>query len=105
MDKPLHEQFPHYYKDVRHLDYIDVYRVCDLWDVNSQPVAHAIKKLLAAGKRGAKDREKDLREAMNSIQRELEMIQEDARPIPVHATSPERLWDQAAKRVGADEQC
>lgn len=26
----LRDQYPHYYKDVRHIDYIDVYRVLDL---------------------------------------------------------------------------
>lgn len=41
----------------------------------SNPIGHAIKKLLCAGARGSKDREKDLNEAVASIQRALELEQ------------------------------
>lgn len=63
-----------YRKDVRHLDWIDLYVLADLYDVDSHPVFHAIKKLLCAGKRGAKDYEQDLMEAIESIERELQMM-------------------------------
>lgn len=75
--KTLAEQYPHYHKDVHHLKSIDVYRVLLLWDVTDPCLQHAIKKLLAAGQRGAKDVRKDVREAMVSCQRFLEMRVED----------------------------
>lgn len=76
-DKRKHS---HYYKDVRHLDYIDIYRFCDLFLENdpSGALHHAIKKLAAAGRRGAgKDEVKDLKEAVDTINRKIEMLEED----------------------------
>lgn len=70
----------HYYKDVRHLDYIDIYRFCDLFIENdpSGALHHAIKKLAACGRRGAgKDELKDLKEAADTINRKIEMLEED----------------------------
>lgn len=67
----------HYKKDVKHLDTLDVYRVLDLWCVTNPAIQHAVKKLLNAGQRGAKDYERDLREAVDSINRALQMIAED----------------------------
>lgn len=67
----------HYHKDVSKLKSVDVYRVLVLFDVRSHAVGHAIKKLLCAGKRGAKDYRQDLIEAKASIERELAMIDEE----------------------------
>ena len=68
----------HYFKDVSHLKDIDVYRVLKLFNVTDPCVQHAVKKLLLAGGRGAgKDIERDLREAVDSINRALQMIAED----------------------------
>lgn len=55
---------------------IDVYRVLAAFEVDSHPVAHAIKKLLAPGMRHAKTREQDLREAIASIEAELLMMEQ-----------------------------
>lgn len=52
---------------------LDIYSICELYGVRSHAIGHAVKKLLAAGKRGAKSYEQDLKEAILSIQRELEM--------------------------------
>lgn len=71
------EKYPHYYKDVRHLDYIDVYRVLDLFEVTDGAIAHAIKKLLVAGGRGNKDAAKDIQEAIDSLIRKQKMVEED----------------------------
>jgi len=69
---------PHYFKNVSHLKVIDVYRVLKLFNVTDPCVQHAVKKLLVAGGRGAgKDIERDLREAVDSINRALQMIAED----------------------------
>lgn len=68
----------HYFKDVSHLKDIDVYRVLKLFNVTDPCVQHAVKKLLVAGGRCAgKDIERDLREAVDSINRALQMIAED----------------------------
>lgn len=70
----------HYFKPVAHLQEIDVYRICDLYcDDRSGATQHAIKKLLLPGERGAgKSREKDYQEAIDTLQRKLAMLREDA---------------------------
>lgn len=70
-------QHNHYFKDVSGLREIDVYRVLSLYNVTHPCIQHAIKKLLCAGIRGAKDQQKDWHEAVVSIQRALEMADED----------------------------
>jgi len=67
----------HYKKDVSHLKMIDVYRVCDLFGVTDQAIGHAVKKLLCSGIRGSKDMEQDIHEAVDSLNRKLEMMEED----------------------------
>lgn len=76
---PADKKHSHYFKDVSDLDEIDVYRVCDMFEIsdNSGAVQHAIKKLLCAGKRGAKGYRKDLQEALDTIKRKLDMMAED----------------------------
>lgn len=69
--------YPHYHKDVSHLQTVDVYRVLELFGVTEHTIGHAIKKLLCAGVRGAKDREKDVREAVDTLNRHLQMKAED----------------------------
>jgi hypothetical protein len=51
---------------------VDLYDIAEAYGVESHRLFHAIKKLMLAGKRGHKDRETDLREAIVSIQSELE---------------------------------
>jgi hypothetical protein len=48
---------------------IDVYDVLDAFDVANPATAHALKKLLCTGSRGAKDWETDLQEAIDSLER------------------------------------
>ena len=48
---------------------IDVYDVLDAFNVSNPATAHAIKKLLCTGSRGAKDWETDLQEAIDSLER------------------------------------
>ena len=60
----------HYFKDVRHLEFIDVYRVLDLFEQHDPAIQHAIKKLLVPGQRGAgKTRAQDVKEAIDSLKR------------------------------------
>ena len=67
----------HYFKNVAHLECIDVYRVLELFGVTDPCLQHAVKKLLCAGIRGVKDQGKDIQEAIDALQRALEMRQED----------------------------
>lgn len=78
---------PHYHKDVRHLQTIDVYRVLALFNVTDPCIQHAVKKLLVAGGRGAgKDLGKDVQEAIDSLQRFQEMRVEDNEAERIAAT-------------------
>ncbi len=67
----------HYFKNVAHLECIDVYRVLELFGVTDPCLQHAIKKLLCAGVRGVKDQSKDIQEAIDALNRSLEMRRED----------------------------
>ena len=75
----------HYHKSVAHLDSIDVYRVCELWNVQDSSGAkqHALKKILVAGQRGAKDEMKDLQEAVDTLTRLIEMKKEDETSVVI----------------------
>lgn len=71
----------HYFKDVSYLTEVDVYRVCQMFGIedSSGAIQHAVKKLLLPGQRGAgKDRRKDIQEAVDTLTRKLEMMDEDA---------------------------
>lgn len=72
----------HYFKDVSKLESIDVYRVLSLFAVTDPCVQHAVKKLLCAGERGAKDQAKDIGEAIDSLRRWQDMRAEDNDTLP-----------------------
>lgn len=55
---------------------IDVYRVLNAFPTSSPEIDHSVKKLLAAGKRGAKDELQDLREAIQSIEARINYLLE-----------------------------
>ncbi len=57
---------------------IDVYRILQLFDVTDPCLQHALKKVLAAGKRGAKDAGKDVQEAIDTLLRWQEMRAEES---------------------------
>lgn len=88
-EQHLLQSYPAYYKDVRHLNIIDVYRVLDLFDVTDHPAGHAAKKLLLCGVRtGGKPTRKELTEARDTIDRQLHMLEEDALARPLPALAP-----------------
>ena len=66
----------HYYKDVSKLKAVDVYMVCKLFGVNDAAISHAVKKLLCSGQRGYKDAKKDIQEAIDTLQRYIEIEDE-----------------------------
>ncbi|RLA59360.1 MAG: hypothetical protein DRQ89_14160 [Epsilonproteobacteria bacterium] len=64
----------HYFKDVTRFDYVDVYRVLELFNVTNPCLQHAVKKLLVAGGRGAgKNINQDIQEAIDTLVRWKEM--------------------------------
>lgn len=67
----------HYFKSVAGLTEIDVYRVLELFEVTDGAIAHAVKKLLVAGKRGHKDAYRDVQEASDTLQRWFQMRNQD----------------------------
>lgn len=69
--------YSHYKKDVSHLKIIDVYRILKLFNVTDPCEQHAVIKILCAGVRGDKSREEDIREAIDLLNRSLQMIAED----------------------------
>lgn len=57
----------------------DVYDVIHAFGVTNAGDQHAIKKILAAGQRGYKDGNQDRREAIQSLQRAIELeVQHEA---------------------------
>lgn len=72
-------EYGHYFKDVSHLMQLDIYRVLDLFGVTDPCIGHAIKKLLVAGGRGAKDVAMDVKEAADSLERWAVMQEENRR--------------------------
>lgn len=54
---------------------VDIYDVLEAWDITCPSMAHAIKKLLMAGKRGSKDFNTDCNEAMNSVSESMKLQQ------------------------------
>jgi hypothetical protein len=66
---------------------VDLYDILNAWPV-SAALQHAVKKLLMPGSRGHKDREKDLREAIYSIERELQAMAATPDDPPPALNSP-----------------
>ena len=56
-----------------HAIYADVYDVLTAFEVVNPAMAHAVKKMLAPGQRGAKGTIQDMREAVESIERAIEL--------------------------------
>lgn len=55
---------------------VDVYWVLNAWGVQCHATGHAIKKLLNAGQRGVKPTRQDLNEAIDSIKRAIELLED-----------------------------
>jgi len=73
---PEPRKHSHYHKDVSKLDTVDVYQVCELFNVDdpSGATQHALKKLLCLGRRGVKDNLQDLIEARDTLDRRIKML-------------------------------
>ena len=69
-------RYPKYYKDVSHLNEIDVYGVHHVFAIEdpSGCIQHASKKLLLSGVRtGGKSKYQDIKEARDTLNRWLEI--------------------------------
>lgn len=66
----------HYFKKCPY-EYVDVYRVIDIFEINDPCIQHALKKLLVAGGRGHKDINKDIQDSIDSLERWKEMRSEE----------------------------
>lgn len=76
------QAYPHYFKRLpTGCTHVDVYRVLQLFEVTDPALQHAIKKLLCAGARGAKDRDQDVAEAIATLHRWQQMRLEEATPV------------------------
>ena len=78
---PLPLKHAHYKKDVKHLDYIDVYRIIDLYELHDPCFQHALKKILVPGARGHKDLTKDINDIIDTMRRKLEMMAENEKKL------------------------
>ena len=67
-------KFPHYFAEVPNFTHLDIYMVSEMFKLNSYQ-HHAVKKLVAAGKRGGKDTVKDLREVIATVEGWIEAIE------------------------------
>lgn len=65
-----------YKREIKPGVFVDVYDVIDCFEVTSGALQHALKKLLATGKRGHKDYEQDLIDILSSVERALFQHQE-----------------------------
>jgi len=66
---------------------VDVYDVLRAFNVTDPAIQHAIKKLLCTGIRGHKDSRQDLEEAVQSIERALDVVKTDEKLAEVMAES------------------
>lgn len=72
------ELYPKYYKDVSKLDSVDVYMVHRLFGVQDNELHHASKKILLCGVRtGGKSVVDEIREARDTLNRWLEIMESD----------------------------
>lgn len=62
-----------YQREIKDGVFVDVYDVLKAFNVVNPAMSHAIKKMLAPGQRGAKDMIQDMKEAIQSIERAIEL--------------------------------
>ena len=81
-------KYNHYFRPIPPgVTAIDLYRFAEMFEITDSSLFHAVKKIVAAGKRGSKAVEQDVQEAIDSLQRWQEMRREET---PAPKTAPER---------------
>jgi hypothetical protein len=71
-------KYSHYFRDCPY-HAIDVYRICELFNVTDPCLQHALKKVLVAGSRGHKASQQDVQEAIDTLVRWQAMRAEETR--------------------------
>lgn len=64
-----------YHREIKSGVFVDVYDVLLAFGVTNPAMQHALKKMLAPGQRGVKDTIQDMKEAIQSIERAIELEQ------------------------------
>jgi hypothetical protein len=90
----------HYFRSCPYAN-IDVYRIIDIFEITCPAAQHVLKKVIATGKRGHKDVKRDWEDIIDSAQRKLEMLEEDAQPV-LPKKWPDDLMDAAMPLIRAD---
>lgn len=74
-DVSMAEKYPKYYKRIPEgVQELDIYAVCQLFDVTDAALSHALKKIMLPGTRtGGKSRYDDIKEARDTLNRWLEL--------------------------------
>ena len=70
------KKYNHYFVRVP-WSHIDIYRLLALFKVTDNAIGHAVKKLLVPGLRGNKATKQDIIEARDTLNRRIEMWDED----------------------------
>lgn len=70
------KKYNHYFVRVP-WSHIDIYRLLELFKVTDNAIGHAVKKLLVPGLRGNKATKQDIIEARDTLNRRIEMWDED----------------------------
>jgi len=71
-------KYSHYFRPIPPgVTAIDLYRVAEMFEITDQCLFHALKKIVAAGKRGSKTVGQDVQEAIDSLVRWQEMRGEE----------------------------
>lgn len=65
-----------YHREIKKGVFVDVYDVLSAFEVVNPAMQHGLKKMLAPGKRGVKDTIQDMKEAIQSIERAIELERE-----------------------------
>lgn len=83
--KPSSDELNKYDRRVPGTDiWLDVYDVLTMFEVNNPATAHAIKKLVMPGDRGAKDQLTDLGESIQAIERAIELVVPPSLSLPAN---------------------
>ena len=89
-----------YFKDIAKYLKLDIYRILDLYKVTDHTIGHAVKKLLLAGDRtGGKSLVDDVTEARDTLNRWLEMRDEDLTGLPTTGPLREYTLEEVTRGV------
>jgi hypothetical protein len=89
----------HYFKPCP-FDHVDAYRLILILNITDPCLQHAFKKIAFAGGRQHKSLEKDVQEAIDSLERWKAMRAEEA-AAATPASTPGQRWKAAREAFGA----